>query len=197
MLSFQIVSIDIIGQFMSSDRGHVFLAVIIDMLTKYTIAVPLRDTTAPDITQAIQTAVYQQGPPRKFVSDQHEEFIKEVLKHHLWRGHFVYRYSFQIPVLDCVLLFGDIYYPACCRYLLVPVLSLTSLSLCYQLNMALELDTGLVGNVVAVNKTQINRPDEAAIKTSILQHCIETGSTWEDALQKKVRINYYSPFCEK
>lgn len=55
--------------------------------------------------------------------------------------------------------------------------------------MALELDTGLVGNVVAVNKTQINRPDEAAIKTSILQHCLETGNTWEDGLQKKVRKN--------
>ncbi|KAK4318917.1 hypothetical protein Pmani_010108 [Petrolisthes manimaculis] len=143
----EIVSIDIIGQFVSSDRGHVFLAVIIDMLTKYTIAVPLRDTTAPDITQAIQTAVYQQGPPRKFVSDQHEEFVKE-------------------------------------------------------LNIALELDTGLVGNVVAVNKTQINRPDEAAIKTSILQHCIESGSAWDDVLQKKIyeiNTNYvtasgYTPF---
>lgn len=73
----------------------------------------------------------------------------------------------------------------------MPLLSFTPLSLCYQLNMALELDTGLVGNVVAVNKTQINRPDEAAIKTSILQHCIETGSTWEDVLQKKVRMNTF------
>lgn len=118
MLFFQIVSIDIIGQFVSSDRGHVFLAVIIDMLTKYTIAVPLRDTTAPDITQAIQTAVYQQGPPRKFVSDQHEEFIKEVLKHHFQNGHFMDSTSihcgYQYFTLFCYL---ELFIVLCFQYL--------------------------------------------------------------------------------
>lgn len=75
------MSIDIIGQFFTSDHGHVFVAVIIDMFTKYTIAVPLRDTTVSDLTSALQTAVYQQGPPRKFVSDQNEDFIREVKLH--------------------------------------------------------------------------------------------------------------------
>lgn len=119
IIVFQIVSIDIIGQFVSSDRGHVFLAVIIDMLTKYTIAVPLRDTTAPDITQAIQTAVYQQGPPRKFVSDQHEEFIKEVLEHRHRSGYFMYQYSIWISVVACVLLLGVMVLPVAhtCLYL--------------------------------------------------------------------------------
>ncbi|XP_042220193.1 uncharacterized protein LOC121864994 isoform X2 [Homarus americanus] len=127
----EVVSIDIIGQFATSDRGNVFVAVIIDMFTKYTIAVPLRDATVSDLTSVLQTAVYQQGPPRKFLSDQNEDFIKE-------------------------------------------------------LNSRLELDTGLVGNVVAVNKTQVNRPDEASIKTAILRHCHESGNIWDDLLQRKV-----------
>ncbi|XP_071513213.1 uncharacterized protein [Panulirus ornatus] len=127
----EVVSIDIIGQFVTSDHGHVFVAVIIDMFTKYTIAVPLRDTTVSDLTSALQTAVYQQGPPRKFVSDQNEDFIRE-------------------------------------------------------LNLGLALDTGLIGNVVAVSKTQINRPDEASIKTAILHHSIASGNIWDDLLQRKV-----------
>ncbi|XP_063604943.1 uncharacterized protein LOC134780253 isoform X2 [Penaeus indicus] len=127
----EVVSIDIIGQFVTSDRGHVFVAVIIDMFTKYTVAVPLRDTTVADLTSAIQGIVFQQGPPRKFISDQNEDFIKE-------------------------------------------------------LNQGLEMDVGLVGNVVAVSKTQINRPDEASIKTSILHHCLESASFWDDLLQRKV-----------
>lgn len=101
------------------------------MFTKYTVAVPLRDTTVADLTSAIQSIVFQQGPPRKFISDQNEDFIKE-------------------------------------------------------LNQGLEMDVGLVGNVVAVSKTQINRPDEASIKTSILHHCLESASFWDDLLQRKV-----------
>ncbi|XP_069186560.1 uncharacterized protein [Procambarus clarkii] len=127
----EVVSIDIIGQFVTSDHGNAFVAVIIDMFTKYTIAVPLRDTTVSDLTSVLQTAVFQQGPPRKFVSDQNEDFIKE-------------------------------------------------------LNLGLEFDTGLVGNVVAVSKTQVNRPDEASIKTTILRHCLESGNIWDDLLQRKV-----------
>lgn len=127
----EVVSIDIIGQFVTSDHGNAFVAVIIDMFTKYTIAVPLRDTTVSDLTSVLQTAVFQQGPPRKFVSDQNEDFIKE-------------------------------------------------------LNLGLELDTGFIGNVVAVSKTQVNRPDEASIKTAILRHCLESGHVWDDLLQRKV-----------
>ncbi|KAG7170071.1 Gypsy retrotransposon integrase-like protein 1-like 1 [Homarus americanus] len=56
----------------------------------------------------------------------------------------------------------------------------------WELNSRLELDTGLVGNVVAVNKTQVNRPDEASIKTAILRHCHESGNIWDDLLQRKV-----------
>ena len=48
------------------------------MFTKYTYAVPLRDTTAKDVASAIQNVVFQRGPPRKFISDQSEEFVKEV-----------------------------------------------------------------------------------------------------------------------
>lgn len=58
----------------------------------------------------------------------------------------------------------------------------------FQLNLGLELDTGLIGNVVAVSKTQINRPDEASIKTAILHHCIESGNSWDDLLQRKVNL---------
>lgn len=54
------------------------MAVIIDMFTKFTIAVPLRDTTLADLTNALETAVFQLGPPRKFISDQNEEFVQEV-----------------------------------------------------------------------------------------------------------------------
>ncbi|CAL4215836.1 unnamed protein product, partial [Meganyctiphanes norvegica] len=127
----EVVSIDIIGQVVTSERGHVFVAIIIDMFTKFTIAVPLRDTTVVDLSNSLQTAIFQHGPPRKFVSDQNEEFIRE-------------------------------------------------------LNQTLESDIGLVNNVGSVEKTQINRPDEASIKTSLLQHCLESGSNWDDSLQKKV-----------
>lgn len=81
----QVVSIDIIGQFVASDHGNAFVAVIIDMFTKYTIAIPLRDTTVADLVSALQTSIYQQGPPRKFVSDQSEEFIKEVSCNLTWK----------------------------------------------------------------------------------------------------------------
>ncbi|MPC17914.1 hypothetical protein E2C01_010784 [Portunus trituberculatus] len=42
--------------------------------------------------------------------------------------------------------------------------------------LSLELDMRLGVNVVAVSKTQMNRPDEANIKTSILHHCLEADA---------------------
>ncbi|KAK8394841.1 hypothetical protein O3P69_005958 [Scylla paramamosain] len=125
----EVVSIDIIGQFVASSCGNNFVAVIIDMFTKYTVVVPLRDTTVSDVTSALETAVFLQGPPRKFISDQCEEFVQE---------------------------------------------------------LSLELDMRLGVNVVAVSKTQMNRPEEANIKTSILHHCLEADADWKDQLQKKV-----------
>ncbi|MPC17915.1 Gypsy retrotransposon integrase-like protein 1 [Portunus trituberculatus] len=76
----EVVSIDIIGQFVASGCGNAFVAVIIDMFTKYTVVVPLHDTTVSDVTSALETAVFLQGPPRKFISDQCEEFVQEVRK---------------------------------------------------------------------------------------------------------------------
>ena len=49
------------------------------MFSKYTYAIPMRDTTISDVCSAIQTVLYSQGPPKKFISDQSSEFIVEVI----------------------------------------------------------------------------------------------------------------------
>ena len=127
----EVVSFDILGQFSVSDGGQAFLIVIIDMFTKYSVAIPMRDTTVVDVATALEKSIFKLGSPQRFVSDQSEEFVRE-------------------------------------------------------LNQVLEVDKALPKNVIAVTKTQMNRPDEASIKQQILQHCYQKESTWVDSLQQKV-----------
>ncbi|XP_076065403.1 uncharacterized protein LOC143039374 isoform X3 [Oratosquilla oratoria] len=127
----EVVSIDIIGQFTATDRGHAFVAVMIDMFTKYSIAIPVRDTLVADISEAVRQCIFQQGPPKRFISDQSEEFIKE-------------------------------------------------------LNYTLEVESSVIANIIPVGRAQINRPDEANIKTAVLKWCVEAGNNWDDLLNRKL-----------
>ncbi|XP_050739929.1 uncharacterized protein LOC127010127 [Eriocheir sinensis] len=125
----EVVSVDIVGQFTTSGRGNVSVAVIIDMFTKYTLAVPLRDTTIDDLAGALQGAVFQQGPPRMFISDQREAYVD---------------------------------------------------------GLSFELQMRVGVSVMAVNKMQLNRPDEAKIKATILNHCLEGSANWDETLPRKI-----------
>lgn len=62
----------------------------------------------------------------------------------------------------------------------------THLTPVYPLQLSLELDVRVGVPVIAVSKTQMNRPDEANIKTSILYHCLNSDASWDSTLARKV-----------
>ena len=65
-----IVSIDVVGPFVSSKRGEWYILSIIDCFTKYLILVPLKDHTASTVNKTLyERVVGYFGCPRKILSD--------------------------------------------------------------------------------------------------------------------------------
>ena len=73
------LSVDVMGPFISSKRGERHILSIIDCFSKYLILVPLRDYTAPSVSKALYERVveYFRGP-RKILSDRGTEFTGRV-----------------------------------------------------------------------------------------------------------------------
>ena len=70
-----ILSIDVLGPFVSSRRVERYILSIIDCFTKYLILVPLKDHTASTVSKALyERVVGYFGCPRKILSDRGAEF---------------------------------------------------------------------------------------------------------------------------
>ena len=74
-----ILSIDVVGPFVSSKRGERYILSIIDCFTKYLILVPLKDHTASTVSKALfERVIGYFGCRRKILSDRGTEFTGRI-----------------------------------------------------------------------------------------------------------------------
>ena len=74
-----ILSVDVMGPFISSKKGERYILSIIDCFSKYLIFVPLRDHTTPTVNKALyERVVGYFGCPRKILSDRRIEFTGRI-----------------------------------------------------------------------------------------------------------------------
>ena len=70
-----ILSIDVVGPFVSSKKGERYILSIIDCFSKYLILVPLKDHTTSTVSKALYERVTGYfGCPRKILSDRCTKF---------------------------------------------------------------------------------------------------------------------------
>ena len=73
------LSVDVMGPFISSKKGERYILSIIDCFSKYLILVPLRDHTAPTVSKALyERVVGYFGCPRKILLDRGAEFTGRI-----------------------------------------------------------------------------------------------------------------------
>ena len=69
------VNMDLIGPLTESNDGNKYILSVIDVLTRYAIAVAMPDKSAPTVARALVNHVFAVfGPPRSIYSDQGKEF---------------------------------------------------------------------------------------------------------------------------
>ena len=74
-----ILSIDVMGPFVSSKKGERYILSIIDCFSKYLILVPLKDHTASTVSKVLyERVVGYFGCPRKILSDRGTEFTGRI-----------------------------------------------------------------------------------------------------------------------
>ena len=73
------LSVEVMGPFISSRKGKRYILSIFDCFSKYLILVPLRDHTAPTVSRALYERVLGYfGCPRKTLSDRGTEFTGKI-----------------------------------------------------------------------------------------------------------------------
>ena len=78
--AFNKISIDFHGK-MRPSNGYYWILTIIDLLTKWFIAVPLKDATADQVARAlIDNVITQFGLPKAILSDLGSQFQSKVMK---------------------------------------------------------------------------------------------------------------------
>ena len=74
-----ILSVDVMGPFVSSRKGERYILSIIDCFSKYLILVPLKDHTTSTVSRALyERVVGYFGCPRKILSDRGTEFTGRI-----------------------------------------------------------------------------------------------------------------------
>lgn len=77
---FERIHVDLVGPLGVSDDGYRYLMTVIDVLTRYLIAVPLRSKEAQEVVRALcKEVICMHGVPVTIVTDQGREFINTVL----------------------------------------------------------------------------------------------------------------------
>ena len=70
-----VLSIDVMGQFISGRKGERFILSVIDCFSRYLILIPIKDHSATTVSQALYKRVIEYfGCPRKILSDRGTEF---------------------------------------------------------------------------------------------------------------------------
>jgi len=77
---FQRVHMDLVGPFPVAE-GFKYILTVVDALTKYLYAAPLKTKEAPEVARAfIETVVMNEGAPGHIVTDGGREFVNELFK---------------------------------------------------------------------------------------------------------------------
>lgn len=69
---------DLIGKLSLTGDGNQYICVIIDYLTKWPQAYPLRSKTAKEVTECLIKFVHQFEAPKRVLTDQGKEFVNKV-----------------------------------------------------------------------------------------------------------------------
>lgn len=78
---FERVHMDLIGPLNSSSDGNKYVVCVVDVLTRYVIAAPIRNKEATTVAEAlVKSVVSVHGAPRQIVTDNGSEFVNKVLE---------------------------------------------------------------------------------------------------------------------
>lgn len=73
------VHIDLVGPFPVGHRGHRYICVIVDALTRYTFVYAMKDKSATSVAGALHCFIMKYGCPKIMISDNGREFINEIV----------------------------------------------------------------------------------------------------------------------
>ncbi|XP_009889967.1 PREDICTED: gypsy retrotransposon integrase-like protein 1 isoform X1 [Charadrius vociferus] len=72
------VTIDLMGPFNITSRSHEYIIIMTDLFTRWTVILPLHDTSAAEIAKAIINVFFLYGPPQKMAIDQGKELVYQI-----------------------------------------------------------------------------------------------------------------------
>ncbi|XP_074789326.1 gypsy retrotransposon integrase-like protein 1 isoform X2 [Athene noctua] len=72
------VTIDLMGPFNITNRSHKYIIMMTDLFTRWTVILPLHDTSAAEISKAIINVFFLYGPPQKMPIDQGKELVYQI-----------------------------------------------------------------------------------------------------------------------
>ncbi|KAI5090383.1 hypothetical protein C0J45_19244, partial [Silurus meridionalis] len=75
---FELLGMDLIGKLACTDSGNQYICVIIDYLTKWPQAYPLRSKSAEEVTNCIIKFFNQFEAPKRILTDQGREFVNQI-----------------------------------------------------------------------------------------------------------------------
>lgn len=79
--AFDKISMDIMGPLPSTQTGNTYILTIQDLLTKYSLAIPLKQATAIDIAEAFTNEfICTYGAPQAILTDQGANFISSLMR---------------------------------------------------------------------------------------------------------------------
>lgn len=73
------VTIELMGPFSVTSRSHKYIIIMTDLFTRWTVILPLRDTSAAEIAKAIINVFFLYGPPQKMPIAEGKEFVYQVI----------------------------------------------------------------------------------------------------------------------
>ena len=80
-MPFERVHLDLVGPMGESDNNFKYLFVMIDVLTRFVIAEPLKSKNANEVARVfVNKVICQHGVPKNLVTDQGSEFINAIFK---------------------------------------------------------------------------------------------------------------------
>lgn len=79
--AFEKISMDIMGPFSTTKSGNSYILTIQDLLTKYSLAIPLKNAAAIDVAEAfVNDFICLYGSPRAMLTNQGTHFINSLMR---------------------------------------------------------------------------------------------------------------------
>jgi len=81
-IAFDKISMDIVGPLPITEDGHSYILTIQDLLTKYLVAIPLKQATSAEIAEAlVEKFINLYTAPKAWITDQGSNFLSNVMRH--------------------------------------------------------------------------------------------------------------------